>query len=186
MPGRVRTTYLYCSRSSPLLRRFKCSTATLEIGASDLFSAPFASPCRKTHVREPNRCSLEPLKPEAPKIALYLVLAQGRLTLQVVCLGLVHFRLPVRPPKSPSRPTRENPGTPCGGSLGGGSCQTPRWRRIFSTTRGASMTAITRMGGSGTRGGAAGPHATCAESGRGQGDGHPERGGLPHQRTPST
>src|ERR1035437_3542022 len=44
-----------------------------------------------------------------PKTTLYLELAQGRLTLQVVCLGLAHFRLPVRPPKSPSRPTRENP-----------------------------------------------------------------------------
>jgi hypothetical protein len=34
------------------------------------------------------------------------VLAQGRLTLQVVGLGPAHFRLPVRPPKSPSRPAR--------------------------------------------------------------------------------
>ena len=42
------------------------------------------------------------------------------------------------------------------------------------------MTAITRRGGSGTRGSAAGPHATRAESGRGQGDGHAGRGGLPH------
>ena len=51
-------------------------------------------------LREPNRCNLEPLKPETPKTALYVVFAQGRLTLQVVCLGLAHFRLPVRPPKA--------------------------------------------------------------------------------------
>ena len=63
-------------------------------------------------IREPNRCNLEPFKPEMPKITLYLVLAQGRLTLQVVCLGLAHFQLPVRPPKSPSPPTGENPGRP--------------------------------------------------------------------------
>src|ERR1017187_4358926 len=107
VPGRVRTTHLYCSRSSPRLRHFKCSTATLKISASDRFSAPSASPSGKP-VREPNRCNLEPLKPETPKITLYLVLARGRLTLQVVCLGLAQFRLPVRPPKSPSWPTREN------------------------------------------------------------------------------
>jgi hypothetical protein len=35
-------------------------------------------------VREPNRCNLEPFKLETPKIIPYLVLAQGRLTLQVV------------------------------------------------------------------------------------------------------
>jgi hypothetical protein len=127
VPGRVRTTYLYCSRSSPRLRRFKCSTARLETSASDLFSAPSASPSRRKPVREPNRCNLEPFKPETPRIALYLVVGQGRLTPQVVYLGLLHFRLPVRLPKSPSRPTRENPGRPWGG-LGGGSCQTPRWR----------------------------------------------------------
>jgi hypothetical protein len=50
--------------------------------------------------------------PETPKIALYLVLVQGRLTLQVVCLGLAHFQLLVRPPKCPSPPTGENPGRP--------------------------------------------------------------------------
>jgi hypothetical protein len=44
-----------------------------------------------------------------PKIALYLVLPQGRLTLQVVWFGLAHFQLPVRPPKSPSALTGENP-----------------------------------------------------------------------------
>ena len=38
------------------------------------------------------------------------------------------------------------PSTPCGGGLAGGSCQAPRWRRIFSTTRGSSMTARTRIG----------------------------------------
>ena len=48
-------------------------------------------------VREPNRCNLEPFKPETPEIALYLVYTQGRLTLQVVCLGLAHFRLPLWP-----------------------------------------------------------------------------------------
>src|ERR1039457_7582008 len=66
--------------------------------------------------REPHRCNLEPLKPETPKTTLYLVLTQGRLTLQVVCLGLAHFQLPVRPPKSPSPPTGENPGRPWGGA----------------------------------------------------------------------
>ena len=60
-------------------------------------------------VCEPNRCNLEPFKPETSKTALHLVLARGRVTLQVVCLGLAHFRLPVRPPKPSSRPTRENP-----------------------------------------------------------------------------
>jgi hypothetical protein len=49
-------------------------------------------------VREPNRCNLGPLKPETPKITLYLVLAHGRLTLQVVCFGLAHFQLAVWPP----------------------------------------------------------------------------------------
>jgi hypothetical protein len=92
----------------PRLRRFNCSAATLKTGASDLFSAPFASPSRNP-IREANRCNLEAFKPEMPKVALYLVLAQGRLTLQVVCLRLADFRFPVRPPKSPSRPTRENP-----------------------------------------------------------------------------
>jgi hypothetical protein len=47
-------------------------------------------------VPEPNRCNLEPLKPERPKTTPYLVLAQGRQTLQVVWLGLVDFRLPTR------------------------------------------------------------------------------------------
>jgi hypothetical protein len=54
-------------------------------------------------VREPNRRNLEPLKLETPRIAPYLVLAQGRLTLHVVCLRLAHFRLPVPSPKSPCR-----------------------------------------------------------------------------------
>ena len=31
------------------------------------------------------------------------------------------------------------PGNPTGGPAAGGSCQAPRWRRIFSTTRGSSM-----------------------------------------------
>src|ERR1035437_9543091 len=65
-------------------------------------------------VREPNRYNLEPLKPETPKTTLYLVLPQVRLTLQVVCFGLAHFQLPVRPPKCPSPPTGENPGRPWG------------------------------------------------------------------------
>jgi len=39
------------------------------------------------------------------------VLTQGRLTLQIVCLGLAHFRLPVRLPKSLSPPTGENSGS---------------------------------------------------------------------------
>ena len=57
---------------------------------------------RPQPIHEPNRCNLEPFKPETPKTALYLVLPQTYLTLQVVCLGLAHFRLPVRSPKSPS------------------------------------------------------------------------------------
>src|ERR1017187_1494948 len=57
-------------------------------------------------------------KPETPKITLYLVLAQGRLTLQVVWLGLAHFQLPVRPSKPPSPPIGENPGRPSGGGAG--------------------------------------------------------------------
>jgi hypothetical protein len=57
---------------------------------------------RPEPIREPNRCTLEPLKPRTPKTALYLVLPQAYLTLQVVCPGLAHFRLPVRSPKSPS------------------------------------------------------------------------------------
>ena len=61
-------------------------------------------------VREPNRCNPERLKPETPKTAPYLVLEQGRLTLQVVCLGLAHFQLPVRPPEIPFlADTREAP-----------------------------------------------------------------------------
>jgi hypothetical protein len=65
-------------------------------------------------VREPNRCDLEPFKPETPKIALYVVVMRGLLTLQLVWLGLTHFQLPVRPPKAPSPPTDENPGRPWG------------------------------------------------------------------------
>jgi hypothetical protein len=130
-------------------------------------------------VREPNHCNLEPFKPETPKITPYLVLAQARLTLQVVCLGLAHFRLPVRPPKSPSRPTRENPGRPCGGGLGGGSCQTPRWRRIVSTTCGWLMRAIKQMGlwQTGQRSG-----STSKTRGiKWRAAGHPGQGGSPHQ-----
>jgi hypothetical protein len=67
---------------------------------------------------EPNRCNLKAFKPEMPRIAPYLVLARRRLALQVVCLGLAHFRLPVRPLKSPSRATRENPGRPVRGRSG--------------------------------------------------------------------
>ena len=63
-------------------------------------------------VREPNRCNLDPLKPETPKTTLYLVLPQVRLTLQVVCFDLAHFQLPVRPPKSRSPPTDDNPSKP--------------------------------------------------------------------------
>ena len=64
---------------------------------------------RNLPVDKPHTCNLAPFKPETPKTTLYLVLAQGRLTLQVVWLRLAHFQLPVRPPKSPSRPTREDP-----------------------------------------------------------------------------
>jgi len=59
-------------------------------------------------VSEPNRCNLEHLKPETPRITPYLVLARGRLILQVVYRGLTDFRLPGRSPKSPSWPTRVN------------------------------------------------------------------------------
>ena len=40
----------------------------------------------------------------------------------------------------------EGPGAPGGDRPAGGSCQAPRCRRIFSTTRGSSITAITRIG----------------------------------------
>ena len=69
-------------------------------------------------VREPNRCNLEAFNPETPKTTLYVVLTQGRLTLQVVWLGLAHFQLPVRPPKSASPPTGENPGSAWGAGRG--------------------------------------------------------------------
>jgi hypothetical protein len=77
MPGRVRTPYLYCSRSSLRLRRFKCSTARLKVSASDRFSAQPDIPVPNPG-REPNRCNLEPLKRESPRITPYLVLARGR------------------------------------------------------------------------------------------------------------
>ena len=83
-------------------------SARFILSASEVFSASIHIPVPKP-VHEPNRCNLEPFKPETIKTALYVVLAIGRLTLQVLCLGPAHFRLPVRPPKSPSRPTRENP-----------------------------------------------------------------------------
>jgi hypothetical protein len=50
-------------------------------------------------VREPNRYILEAFRPESPGIPLYVGVAQGPLTLQVVCLGPVHFRLPAQHPK---------------------------------------------------------------------------------------
>ena len=80
--------------------------------------------------RKPNRCNPEPFKPETPKIALYLVLAQGRLTLQVVCLRLAHFRLPVRPLRNPlpGRHAITPAGRAGGGGMGDGSSQTSRWR----------------------------------------------------------
>ncbi len=119
VPGRVRTTYfalLQLLPSSPPLQVLHCHTRNKRflplLGAVRI-------PVRN---REPNRCNLEPFKPETAKITPYLVLAQGRLTLQVVCLGLAHSRLPVWPPKAPSRLTGENPSRPCGGGLGGGSC----------------------------------------------------------------
>jgi hypothetical protein len=87
-----------------------------------------ASPRRPGEPSPPPR-NLEPFKPETPKTALYLVRAEGRLTLQVVGLGLAHFRLPVRSQNPLPGRRRQNRGGPCGGALGGGSCQTPRWRR---------------------------------------------------------
>ena len=135
-------------------------------------------------VRKPNRCNLEPFNPETPRIELYLVLARARVTLQVVCLGLAHFRLPVRPPKAPFRPTRENPGRPRVDVLGGGPCQMGRCRRIFSAARRSSMPATTRMGpkecGMRSAECGIGPRARPAESSPGPRDGHARRGGLPH------
>ena len=100
---------LYRSRPSP---RFRASSGSLP----HLKKALLTASRRQIRIpvpnlgREPNRCNLEPFKLEMPKITPYLVLAQGRLTLQVVCLGLAHFRLPVRPPKSlPGGYTRESP-----------------------------------------------------------------------------
>ena len=72
-------------------------------------------------VREPNRFNLEPLNPETPKIALYLVLAPGRLTLQVVCLGLAHFRLPARLQQAAFRMSRLVVSHPWRHFCGGGS-----------------------------------------------------------------
>ena len=46
VPDRVGTTYLFCSRSSSRLQRFKCSTAVPKVSASDRFWAPCASPSR--------------------------------------------------------------------------------------------------------------------------------------------
>jgi hypothetical protein len=87
-----------------------------------------------------------------PRIALYLVAAQRRLTLQVVCLGLAHFRLSVRPPKAPSRPTGENP-TPSRELRQAMPGWSGRWIApegkvawIVSAICGSSMRAITRMG----------------------------------------
>jgi len=70
---------------------------------------------RNVPVDKPHTCNLEPFKPETPRIALYVVVALRRLTLQVVCVGHAHFQLTARLPESPSRSTRENPGRPCGG-----------------------------------------------------------------------
>jgi hypothetical protein len=63
---------LQCTGNTLLCSRFLYGKRTL-LGAIRI-------PVRK----EPNRCNLEPLKAETPKIALYVVVAQGRLTLQVV------------------------------------------------------------------------------------------------------
>ena len=59
---------------------------------------PEKEPFRNLPVDKPHTCILEPLKPETPKKALYLVVEQERLTLQVVYFAHAHFRLPVRPP----------------------------------------------------------------------------------------
>src|ERR1035437_8921751 len=82
-------------------------SARPKTSASDLFSAPFASPVPNP-VREPNRCNLAPFKPETPRITPYLVLAQGRLTLQVVwrdmklqCLLLKYGQFISKPCVSP-------------------------------------------------------------------------------------
>ena len=47
---------------------------------NQLLLSPIRTPVRKP-VHEPNRCILEPFKPETSRRALYLVLALGRLTL---------------------------------------------------------------------------------------------------------
>ena len=63
---------------------------------------------RNLPVDKPHTCNLEPFKPETPKIALYVVLAQGRLTLQVVwrdmklqCLLLKYGQFISKPCVSP-------------------------------------------------------------------------------------
>ncbi len=89
-----------------------------------------------------------------------------------------------------------SPEVPGGGGLAGGSCQAPRWRRMFSTTRGSSITAMIRIGFSqtGQRSGSAcqtrrirsrhrldGSFSGGREETPGRGDGHAGRGGLPDE-----
>ncbi len=107
-------------------------------GASDLFCS-ICIPVPKP-VREANGCILEPFKPETQEKALYLVVAQGPMALQVVGRGLCHFPLPGLPPESTSRPTGENSGRQCGGGLGGVCCARPPFHRSSSS----SAAAITR------------------------------------------
>jgi len=113
---------LLASRQSSNVRRVFCWREVIWIRAAGIGGAAFSVVTGRTYgllgavripvpkpVREPNRCNLEPFKSETPKTTLYLVLAQGRLTLQVVGLGLAHFRLAVWPPKSPPRRARTIP-----------------------------------------------------------------------------
>jgi hypothetical protein len=137
-------------------------------------------PCPEP-VREPNRCNLEPLKLATPKTTLYLVLAQGRLTLQVACLGLAHFRLPLRPPESPSGRHARTPAGPAEAVWsvdrarrpgGVGLSPLPAGRQ-----RGRPRASVRAKGG-----GPARPRARPVESCCGRREGHAGRGDLPHQR----
>ena len=83
-----------CWRSAPPLAS-GASSAPLPYLKQALLTASrrHSHPRPEPRPGEPNRCNLEPFKPETPKTTLYLVLAQGLLTLQIVWLGLAHFQL---------------------------------------------------------------------------------------------
>ena len=89
---------------------------------SALCSVPFAS-LSETPSASPTVAFWSPFGRKRQETPLYVVVAQVWLTLQVVGLGLAHFQLPVRPPKSHSPPTREHASPRVGGARAGG--QTP-------------------------------------------------------------